>query len=1353
MQIARQYSRPGIFRYLRDCVCADDWQRQLEELKKTDESICKHLSTQDSNALKVIDKRIAELTSKFEKSLALLEDINSHVEARSPLQHFCPFAYTSIRDLQLGKLPRAAHAVFNAFNMDASSSSECLEGTRVDILSQIEKWAYNSNDDIIFWVNGTAGTGKSTIARTVASRFNHQCCLGANFFFSKGKEGLENAEKLFSTFALQLTEVLPQLKKHVYNAIQKQGDVGGLNLISQWKSLVLEPLQKLDRDLLVSPLLVFVIDALDECGGDNVARIILELFMGVKDLNMIRVRIFITSRPEGAIRRGFNQIPKTAYHEFKLHTVEKSVIEHDISKFIRHELLKVKDENQTILANDWPCEKDKNELVRKSGSLFIYAATVCRYITDSNFPQKHLSRVLQITPDARQSPVKALDDMYTRILDDGIVKNGDAEDMIPLFRHIVGSIVVLFNPVSIKVLTSLLQLATSDMRGTLEALPSVLDIPQDETAPIQLFHLSFRDFLLDENIDGTTRSTDHFHIQEKSAHYKIFLHCLDLMTCHDHLRDNMCDLKFPGALAAEVSPGKIEEFIPLHIQYACRYWPDHLKHSGYNLRSVEDVEKTRKFFNVHFLHWLEVLGLMGKISEGVILLTNMESRLRVHSLSKERSIIQAEEHAPFHDIIVDAKRFVLSNRMIIEKAPLQVYGSALIFSPKQSLIRNQYINQIPVWIKTLPVVEDTWGPLLQTIDYESRDGALVSDVTFSPDGLLLASTSQELTVRLWDAKTGAARGTLEGHSTSVNVVSFSPDSKQLASASADGTVWLWDLMTGAAQGVLKGHSDDVNAIMYSPDGQLLASCSNDGTVRLWNPMTGAARDTLKHPRQVEVLTFSPNGQLLASSSDYTLWLWDPMTGAARGRLKHSKRVDLVTFSPDSQLLASASHHTVRLWNAKTMAALGKLKGHVARVRDISFSPDGQLLASCSNDYTVRLWNAKSGVAQGTLEGHSMSVNSISFSPDSKLLASASNDSTVRLWDATTGTARGTFIGHSDSVMAVKFSPDSQLLASASWDSTVRLWNAKTETTPGTLKGHFDPRVTAMKFSPNGQHLASASDDYTLRLWNPTTGAVMGTLERFPNCWSSMAFSPDSRLLACGSLDGLLLWDTMTGARWGALDANFSHLNAVTFSPDGRLLASGSYMNYNVRLWDPMTGAARGTLEGHFGPVQAVTFSPNGQLLVSASDDHTVLLWDTMTWAARGKLEHSDRVNAIAFSPEGQLLASASHGTLWLWDLRKLELLQTFHSQDKHLSFSTDDFFINTNIGQLEVISKSEETQSQPFAPRWLISEGWLLYNSCRYLWLPPDYRTSCFNAQENRLALALSSHRVITMEFTNPVPT
>ncbi|ARV61578.1 serine/threonine protein kinase [Nostocales cyanobacterium HT-58-2] len=294
--------------------------------------------------------------------------------------------------------------------------------------------------------------------------------------------------------------------------------------------------------------------------------------------------------------------------------------------------------------------------------------------------------------------------------------------------------------------------------------------------------------------------------------------------------------------------------------------------------------------------------------------------------------------------------------------------------------------------------------------------------------------------------------TLKGHSSDVNSVAFSPNGKLLASGSDDDTIKLWDLANKQEIRALKEHSGWVWAVAFSPDGKTLASASADKTIKLWNVQTGKEIRTLEgHSAGVSSIAFSADGKTLASGSlDKTIKLWNLETGKEiRTFTGHSKAVACVAFAPDGATLASGSwDKTIKLWNLATGKEVRTLGGHSDMVLSVAFSPDGITLASGSKDMTIKIWNLVTGEATHTLKAHTDKVNSVAFllSTDNKktsnrvILVSGSNDNTIKLWNPATGQEIRTLKKDSGYIYSVAISPDGKAIASGgSADNIIKIW--------------------------------------------------------------------------------------------------------------------------------------------------------------------------------------------------------------------------------------------------------------------------------------------------------------------------
>ncbi|KAL3485650.1 putative wd40 protein [Aspergillus germanicus] len=1032
--------------------------------------------------------------------------------------------------IDLKELPIAEGAEFGTY-MD-QHEEECLPGTREDLLHRIEKWATSPEGKCMFWLNGLAGTGKSTITRTVANMFQKQKLLGASFFFKRGEGDRGNATRFFPTIARQLFARVPELRAAILQAIKENPGVSMKPYKEQFEELIYQPLCQVQLQI---SSLVIVIDALDECEGDNDIQIILQQLPRVHESRSVPLRFFLTSRPELPVRLGF-QAAENEYQDLILHEIPASVIERDISLFLEHKLVKIR--RQRDLGLDWPGEASFRTLLSMSIPLFISAATICRLFEDCNLdPEQCLSEILQYRNEESR-----LERTYLPVLNRVVSRyHGSRQaQIIRDVRELLGTIVLLERPLSMLSLSELTGLTSSALKARINSLHSVLNVPDSEVVPLRILHLSFRDFLLDPH----TRDKTPFWVDEEEVNFRLGNYCLSVM--RKWLRKNICQLQSHGTKREDIDSKLMCIDLPPELQYACRYWIHHVVRAKDLMIQIDYVFA---FLEVHFLHWVEVMSILGIVSEVIVGIAYLQSVLPVNTSWR------------ILEFLADAKRFILKNSQIADIAPLQIYTSGLLFAPKQAVIRKIFDRECPSWIRQWPLIDQSWGPNLQTLEGHSNRVAYLAYLAFSPDGQLLASGTNNGVVKVWDSATGALRHTLNCQSLCIEAVIFSPD----------------DFFR---------HS--IELIAYSPDGRLLASDARSGTIRIWDSATGALNHTLSvNSVQSPLfgLTFSPDGRQLASvHSDGEINLWDSTMGTLNCDLQDFDEGYSVAFSSSGHFLACGSDKTIQVWDISKGELKSILEGSSTRITSLTFSPDSQLLASGHSDNAVRLWDLAVGTLKHSQESHSELVASVAFSPDGRLLASCSMDSTVKLWEVATGTVKNTMKdpeASTDGMKIVIFSHDNRLLASGSDQGIVTLWDPATGKLKHTLDGYLShPRyrlsVTSLVFSSNCHQLASGYGKF-VDVWDLATMTLKHTLEGQVLGAETVAFSANGQMLAYGSKDQIMLWDLTTGVLKHTIAGVFRRFESIAFSLDGQLLASGS--SRHIDIWDPVTGMRRHGMSG------------------------------------------------------------------------------------------------------------------------------------------------------------------------------
>ena len=492
-----------------------------------------------------------------------------------------------------------------------------MKGTREGVLGDIADWLMNKRGQRVFWLNGLAGTGKSTIAQTFAETTFADGKLGASFFCSRDFEDRSNLQTIFPTLTFQLACRYPRFRKELLQVLKECPDVGHESLCSQMKKLVVGPLKATAIPTLI------IIDALDECKDKEPASAILSILSRYVD-QIPNVKFFITGRPEPRIRSGFRLESLAPITEvLKLHEVKPEAVDRDIELFFWTQLACLaKNRSDLDLTEDWPSPSDIKILCKKAAGFFIYASTVVKFVaSEGDPPTERLSLITSLPQSTIAEGKSGIDHLYTKVLQQAFSDvHADNSQRCLRFRTVVGTVLLIFNPLSVKSLSELLGHSTPHLHSTMRSLHSLLLVPESTEDPICIFHKSFPDFLMDPDRCEDKR----FFVEPAGHHAEILLACLRLMG--NRLKKNICNLD-DHVILNEVKdlPSRQRDHIGDALKYACQFWTKHLLEIPSHSPCAEEVQKAiDKFFTVHLLHWIEVLVLTENLGIGVHAMNDIE---------------------------------------------------------------------------------------------------------------------------------------------------------------------------------------------------------------------------------------------------------------------------------------------------------------------------------------------------------------------------------------------------------------------------------------------------------------------------------------------------------------------------------------------------------------------------------------------------------------------------------------------------------------------------------------------------------------------------------------------------------
>ncbi|KAL7931195.1 Pfs, NACHT and WD domain protein [Trichoderma chlorosporum] len=963
-----------------------------------------------------------------------------------------------------------------------------IEQTKGGLLRELYSWIiekdkfklWYDDDDTqgqLLWITGDLGKGKTMLACGIIDELANQTRIR-----------IPESKTILSYFFCQGTDsrintAVGVLRSLLYLIIHQQP-----SLISHLKSKYDVAGKSLFEDvnawtalslIFVKVLqdtskdnMILVIDALDECEADRVK--LLDFIL--QHSSLPRVEWIITSR------NGLNMEQKMSTHNSQtLLSLElkenEACISHAVNTYIKHSV------SQLDLVQGGEVRQDDLEkaMRQKVNGTFLWVSLVMKELQ-----QVESWDALQVINEIPSD----LKDVYARMLKQILqLKRGNAVYCMQLLSTVCAS----YRPLSLSELGSLSDLPRGisekpgAIRRAITMCGSFLTVRGEN---VYLVHQSAKDYLSTEALQTI------FPSGVEKIHHR--------------------DLKAPGVLIDEAMAPDPDPLAT--TRYSCVYWVDHLcdsiSESWTQINDLEDNGAIHQFLENKFLFWLEALSLLRNVSSSIAALNKLKALTTIR----------------------DARRFILAHWKMIEVAPLQLYVSALLFSPTNSIIRRLFINEVSKWIASKPEMNAKWDSCIQILKGHQDE---ISQVIYSADGQRLATASRDKTVKIWDYNTGVCLLTLHGHSGKVRLVVFSVDCRKVVSACDDGIVKVWDARGGnCLQSIdciyryfLRWHQRPVT---LSSDGKLAAALSFKNSLTIWD-LAGTYVGT-HQPKSA--IAFSPNGQQFAS---YTEMLGN-----------------------------------VKIWNIETGETIKILMGDVFKsVSSVAFSPDGLRIASCYTDSsTVNIWDAVTGNCLQTIYIVRYLPSSVAFSANSRELASASRQGVVEIWDLDTWNTSSLRRNFSSRINQIRFSEDNS--STTSFDAC-NIW----ETTTGEcLQIPYDTGFENFPAcSPDSKKIAIATPEISstrVEIWDITTKKRLKTLETLDT--RKMFFSPNGKLLGTveesslytPSLWILKSWDVEKGSCLQTFQ-DVGDVEMCAYSSDNQIMADPSAIK-KINIWDVATGA-------------------------------------------------------------------------------------------------------------------------------------------------------------------------------------
>ncbi|KAK5992534.1 Vegetative incompatibility protein HET-E-1 [Cladobotryum mycophilum] len=1211
-----------------------------------------------------------------------------------------------------------------------------------------QEWKDNRNHRLL-WIKGDPGKGKTMLLCGIINEMESlKVDYTISYFFCRASEtGLNSATAVLRGIIYLFIIQRPSLISHV----QEKYQVSGKRLFEDVNSWV--ALSKILLAMLKDPSLtnaMLVIDGLDECTEDLPC---LMSFISQASCSH-NAKWIVSSRNWPDIEQRLEVVSRKVRLCLELN---EDALSTAVQAYVRYKVQRL---SQNKKFDDKMRRNIEQRLITRADNTFLWVALVCQRLEEVAKWQ-----VLRTIEDI---PV-GLNEFYAQMM--GRIENLGNE-ISRLCQQVLRTVILAYRPLDLEELGQLSDFS-EDVQSDIDSIEEIVKMCGSfliiRNGTVYIIHQSAKDYLC--------KSTFVLPGGMEQEQYFMSKRLLSILLAPGALKRDLYNLHSPGFLIQDVSPPAPNPLTP--IRYACVYWINHLDSSvpsrnpTYNDQSIESL--LIQFFERKFLYWLECLSLLQSVSEGVTSLQKLEALCVTLGLQNVR------------EIAWDANRFILAHQELIELAPLQVYASALIFSPTCSKIRQFYKKEELDWISLEPA-EENWSPLFQFFSQYPEERELynvASCVTFSVNGRYIGWATPFGVVYVWDTFSTIWPTELYTQIDTkpgiVKSIDFSGNYRRVM-ANCENICFVWDLNTNDRIGTfdfgyryLSGHA------ILSHNGSQLALMT-EATLTFWDIATNACIRTMDFSGSIESAIFLESHLRLATASkdnrievvEVTL---DTYTGTSLLTTEHTARLEWVRLSPDGQRVYSLTKSEVKIWDVRTTSCL-----HILPTDVIDFGRWNKSVLlkdfwlATANDSKIEIWDLRQSVL---VQVFSFPLGSSDFSMDGQWLATAVGCN-IAIWDMQLRESR--YLGRCHlinsetfpeierqicNVQSVSLLDGDQLLALV-YNSTksyeVAMWSMVTGACLYELSVDWEP-----SFSRDGKWIASISSG-TVKIWDTFTGTCRRTIQCGLNNAAFLSLSGDGCRFASTDSSRTEIWDTSTGTRILNTSDPGHSITGQSFSDDGQYFCC-FLSNSTLRVWNTAIEIYMYALTGYGFPASdpLAVFSMDSRLLASGTKSG-ICVWDSTTGTQISgpfKVRNPEKVSFV-FSKDARRLVALCYrsryyvDSLQVWDVALGVCLQTmslntmnaFPNQFRLSVDPTTHAGAHTSFGSPRLHNGLADSPSQ-LSTQGLAYFGygisadmrWIMKDEERFLWLPRQYREYP-TVSGPVIALPLKSGRVQFLRFS-----